>query len=171
MQGVTRKLVILGMGLVLPALASAAGVKPGLWEVEMEGMPATPMMPPEQLEQMKKMGIDVSKMMAAMAKPRFCLTADQAKFDKPPATDKNNKDCKVDNWDSSGKKMKGKMTCDGDFKGTMDMTAEVKSDTEYKTEVKMEGTASGHPTNMTMKSTSRWVSDDCGSVKPYTPKS
>jgi hypothetical protein len=164
MQGITRKLAILGLGLA-PMLAFAGGVKPGLWEVEMEGM-EMPGIPPEQMDQMKKMGVDVSKLIAAQ-KPKFCLTAEQAKFDKPPPTDKNNKDCKVDSWDVSGKKMKGKMTCDGDFKGTMDMTADVKSDTEYKSEVKMEGTARGQPANMTMKSTSRWLSDDCGSVKPH----
>ena len=169
MQGVIRKLTILGVGLLLPALASAAGVRPGLWEVEMEGMPASPQIPPDQLEQMKKMGIDISKMVTAM-KPKFCLTAEQAKFDKPPPTDKNNKDCKIDSWDQSGKKMKGKMTCDGDFKGTMNMSAEVKGDTEYKTEVEMDGTSRGQPVQMTMKSTSRWLAADCGDVKPYTAK-
>lgn len=170
MRATTTTLLIAALGLLVPSIASAAGVKPGLWEVEMDGMPASPQIPPEQLEQMKKMGIDVSKMMAAMVKPKFCLTAEQARFDKPPPADKNQQNCKIDNWDSAGKKMKGKMTCDGDFKGTMDMSAEVKSDTEYKTEVKMEGTSKGHPANMTMKSTSRWVAAECGDVKPYSDK-
>jgi hypothetical protein len=66
--------------------------------------------------------------------------------------------------------MKGHMTCDGDFKGTIDMTADLKSDTEYSTEVQTHGTTRGRESNMTMKSTSRWLSADCGNVKPYTPK-
>jgi len=166
MQGVTRKLVVLAMS-ALPTLAFAGGIKPGLWEVEMEGMDVG--LPPEQAEAMKKAGIDMSKMFKAM-KPQICITEEQARMDRPPP-DKNNKDCKVDSWDKSGSKMKGHMTCDGDFKGTIDMTAVIKSDTEYTTEVKTEGKSRGHDSNMTMKSTSRWLSSDCGNVKPYSPKS
>jgi hypothetical protein len=164
MRGMTRKLVIAGFSVLLPTMALAGGgVKPGLWEVEMEGMDVG--LPPEQAEAMKKAGIDMSKMFKAM-KPQVCITAEQAKMEQPPP-DKNNKDCKIDSWDHSGKKMKGHMTCDGDFKGTIDMTADVKNEKEYSTEVKTQGTARGSPSNMTMKSTSRWLSDDCGSVKPY----
>jgi hypothetical protein len=166
MQGVTRKLAVLAIS-VLPTLAFAGGVKAGLWEVEMEGMDVG--LPPEQAEAMKKAGIDMSKMFKAM-KPQFCLTEEQAKMDKPPQ-DKTSKDCKVDSWDKSGSKMKGHMTCDGDFKGTIDMTADFKSDTEYASEVKTNGTSRGHASNMTMKSTSHWLSNDCGKVKPYEVKS
>ena len=165
MQGVTRKLVVLAFS-ALPALAFAGGIKPGLWEVNMEGMDVG--LPPDQAEAMKKAGIDISKMMSAM-KPQYCVTEEQAKMDKPPP-DKNNKDCKVDSWDKSGSKMKGHMTCDGDLKGTIDMTADFKSDAEYTSEVKINGTSHGRPSNMTMKSTSRWLSKDCGNVKPYNSK-
>ena len=164
MQAKIRVLTILGLGL-MPLLAFAGGVKPGLWEVEMEGMPAMPQIPPEQLEQMKKAGVDLSKMVPAR-KPQLCMTEEQAKMDRPPPTDKRNKDCKVDSWDRSGKTMKGHMTCDGDFKGTIDMTADLKSDTEYHTDVSMDGTSHNQPVKMNMKSTARWVSVDCGNVKP-----
>ena len=167
MQGVTRKLAVLALS-ALPLVASAGDkIKPGLWEVEMEGMDVG--LPPEQAEAMKKAGIDMSKMFKAM-KPQVCITEEQAKMDRPPP-DKNNKDCKMDSWDHSGKKMKGHMTCDGDFKGTMDFSGDIKSDKEYTTEMKMDGTSHVRPANMTMKSTNRWLSDDCGKVKPYTPKS
>lgn len=154
----------------LPALAFAGGVKPGLWEVEIADIPQTgQQMPPEQAEQLKKSGIDPSRLMAAMHRPQYCLTPEQAKFDRPPPTGSNN-NCRVQEWKSAGKTLSGTMTCDGEFKGTMAMSAVLKSDTEYQSNVVMNGTFRGEPRERVMRSTSYWLAADCGSVKPYSVK-
>ena len=170
MRTLARMIAVAGIGF-LPALALAGVVKPGLWEVDVDDLPQTDQqqIPPAQAEQLKKAGIDPSKLMAAMHRPQYCLTAEQAKFDQPPPAGGNN-NCKVQEWKNAGKTLTGKMDCDGEFKGTIGMKAVLKSNTEYHSDVVMNGTFRGQPHMTVVRSTSYWLAADCGSVKPYAIK-
>lgn len=173
--------------LIAALLALSAGAawaqstKPGLWEVKnkMGGNPEmdTAMaemqkqlagMPPEQRKMMQDMmakqggAMPTSGAGGGMAM-KVCITPEMAaRNDMPKQTEG---DCTTTVTSRSGNTMKMKFVCTNppsSGEGTYTFTG----DTAYAMKMAMTTQHQGKPQNMTMEGQGKWLSADCGTVKP-----
>ena len=178
--------VIVAFGLIA-APAAAQTMKPGLWEInnkmggsgdtgakmaaaqaEMQKQMAA--MPPEQRKQMEKMMAQQGVNMAPSAAGggmavRVCITKEMAARNETPTQG----DCKQEQMQESGNTTKFKFTCSkppssGEGEVTMN------SPESYTMKMKMTSQEKGKPEQMTMDAQGKFVSSDCGSVKPIASK-
>lgn len=154
---------IISASLALYSLDSVAadGLKPGQWNVTVKSdqMAAMPQIPPEQLAQMKKMGINIPSGGQGM-EVQTCIKPDQASFEK--AAQQQNKDCKTKNFKHSGNKVTGEMVCTGDINGTGKFEMTLDGDTSYTSKMTMKGTSKdAGPIDQTMESKGQWVKAEC----------
>jgi hypothetical protein len=158
--------------------------KPGLWEttstMEMQGMPAMPAMPQIPPEQLAKMSPQQRAQVEAMMKagagagaPRTttsksCLTKESL---KQALTMSQNENCthKVIASSSSMQTIhmectQGKVTSGGDL-----MIERI--DAEHaRGNMAMKSAGGDQAVNMKMTFTTKWISSDCGDVKPFSSK-
>lgn len=177
---------IVAFGLIA-APAAAQNMKPGLWEInnkmggsgdtgakmaaaqaEMQKQMAA--MPPEQRKQMEKMmaqqgvGMSPGAPGGGMA-VRVCITKEMAARNETPTQG----DCKQEQTQKSGNTTKFKFTCSkppssGEGEVTMN------NPESYTMKMKMTSQEKGKPEQMTMDAQGKFVSSDCGSVKPIAGK-
>jgi len=176
-MNVKRTAIILACSLTtLPLLAHADAKtrKPGLWEVTttMKFDEGGPQIPPQQLEQMKAMGIKIPGMGGDPIVMKQCLTQEQAEKEQAPHATDNKSGCKTSDFKRSGGKFSAKMTCDGNMKGEGEMEGSYSSAGDaYQGTWKFAGTETGHgkPHDVKMSSqySGKWLGADCGDVKPF----
>ena len=175
-------------GLVtLPAAAQT--MKPGLWEItnkmggsgdtgakmnaameQMQKQMAS--MSPEQRKQMEKMmaqqGVNMSPGAAGGGmSTRICITREMAARNEAPA--QNQRDCKQEQMQKSGNTTRFKYTCSKP-PSTGEGEVTVHSPESYTMKMKMTREVKGKPEIMTMDAQGKFVSNDCGSVKPIAGK-
>ena len=174
---------IIGAGWVATP-ATAQTMKPGLWEITNKmggsGEQGAKMaaaqeqmqkqmtsMPPEQRKQMEKMmaqqGVGMSPGAGGGMATRICITKEMAARNETPAQTQG--DCKQEQLQKSGNTTKFKFTCtkppsSGEGEVTMN------SPESYTMKMKMSQDVKGKPEQMTMDAQGKFVSSDCGSVKP-----
>ena len=178
--------VIVAFGLIATP-AAAQTMKPGLWEInnkmggsgdtgakmaaaqaEMQKQMAA--MPPEQRKQMEKMmaqqGVNMAPSGAGGGMAvRVCITKEMAARNETPTQG----DCKQEQLQKSGNTTKFKFTCSkppssGEGEVTMN------NPESYTMKMKMTSQEKGKPEQMTMDAQGKFVSSDCGSVKPIASK-
>lgn len=152
--------------LVSPSLAIAAGaqLKPGQWEMsitmQMAGMPE---IGPEQIAQMKQLGIEIPMFSSKPSVIQQCITQEQASLKKPIDTASNpNDQCSIKNYKNSGKSVSGDMVCTGEMKaqGRFEMT--VASDISYRGKWSLKGvTADGQPIDQSSNISGKWIKAKC----------
>ena len=160
--------------------------KPGLWETtsttEMSGMPSTPAVPQIPPEQLAKMTPQQRAQVEAMIKSRMgaasgapqsntskvCLTSDS--FKNALAMNQNRENCTNKLTASSSSSQTIHMECtQGKTNMTGDMTVERLDAEHAKGNMVMK--ASGEAAiNIKTSFSTKWLSPDCGDVKPLTPK-
>lgn len=147
-----------------PLVALGSHGKAGLWEVtthmNMPGMSAQ--IPPEALARMRAMGVHMPDSQTITA--RHCMTAADVASDRPPPMH-NPKDCAMTNMSHDAHSFTADMTCSGEMEGRGHFSVAYDSDEHYSGSYTFNGTAHGHPQNMTTSFEGRWVSPDCGSEK------
>lgn len=170
----TLALLVFAAGLSTSALAQTPPIRPGLWEstqgaMLMNGQPMPGLeqmrkqlaqMPPEVRQKMQAQGMDL----AGDGKVRVCLSPELLKQDRwqqPPAG------CSLVSQERSGTTWRFKGRCTQP-PGEVEGTTTVQSDTAHSTDVKVTTQQGGKPMVMTMSSRARWVSSDCGAIKPLT---
>ena len=185
----TSMIRILGGSLISLALfaapASAQNMKPGLWEIshKMAGSGDTgakmaaaqeqmqkqlAAMPPEQRKQMEKMMADKGVAMAPGAGAgggnamRVCISKEMAARNEPPA---QQGDCKQDMLQKSGNTTKFKFTCSNP-PATGEGEVTVLSPEAYTMKMKTTAQVKGKAETMTMDAQGKWLSNDCGNLKP-----
>ena len=159
----------------LPAAAQQQ-MKPGLWEVQtkmnnpqmdqamaqMQQQMAS--MPPEQRKQMEAMmaqrGVKMMPSASGMTM-QVCMTKEQVERNEVP---QQQGDCKHTITQRSGSTMKMTFTCasppssgEGEFTSSSD---------GYTSRMTVTSAAQGKPETTTINSSGKWMSADCGSVKP-----
>jgi hypothetical protein len=173
---VKRTTILLVCSLTALPLAANAGTarKPGLWEVTttMNFDEGGPQIPPEQLQQMKAMGIKIPGLGGDPVVVKQCLTKEQAEKEESPQATSDRNGCHTSEMKKSGGKFSGKMVCDGDMKGEGEINGTYASNGEsYDGTWKFAGTQTGHgqphPVKMSSTFSGKFVSADCGSVKPF----
>jgi Protein of unknown function (DUF3617) len=181
-----KKIILTGIVLAWPLASWAADVfdiKPALWEAtmttEMQGMPAQPAMPPMSEEQLAKIPPAQRAQIEAMMKGRGGLGSPQTTTTKVCHTRESlanaqgfarpNSGCTSKVTSVSAAKMVVHMDCTGQFKGSGDMTVE-RVDSEHSKGNFVMKTEGEHSVTMKMSFTSRFLSSDCGDVKPVEVK-
>ena len=173
-------LALAGAGLVRAADPTPLNLKVGEWEysvtVKMAGMPQMPQqmpqIPPEQLAKLPPE--QRAKMEAAMknagnmtaGKPmvsRHCVKKEDLANFNP---NRMSKSCKTTVISSSGSRFEAKFECnDQDNKTTSTVVAEALGEESMKFNLVSSGTADGHPMNMTVNGTGKWLSAACSDTK------
>jgi len=160
--------------------ASAQSMKPGLWEVnnkvsgsaemdkamaQMQQQMAT--MPPEQRKMMQdmmaKQGMNLSTGAGGGIVVKLCLTKEMAERNELPQQQQG--DCKSTASPRSGNTQKISFTCTqppSSGEGEITFT----SNEAYSTKMVTTTTVKGKPEKLTMNGTGKWLSADCGAVKP-----
>ena len=172
---------IAGFGPVA-APAAAQTMKPGLWEItnKMGGsgdadakMPAAQAqmqqqmasMPPEQRKMMQdmmaKQGVNMAPGAGGGMATRICVTREMAARNQPPAQGRG--DCKQEQLQKSGNTTKFKFTCTNP-PSSGEGTVTLHNPESYSMHMKVQG--GGQQGQMTMDAQGKWLSNDCGSVKP-----
>ncbi len=182
-----KKLLVFPLWLALlgaAPLVQAQKLSPGLWEntmvmkaqnAELDGQMAKMQsqlanMSPEKRQMMESMMAQRGVSMGAVGgsgspglSVRTCLSKEQAERGEPPEDDK--RQCKRESLTRSGATIKFKVSCSNPpstGEGEFTMT----SDKAYSGKMTMNSQVSGKPTTMEMQQTGKWVSADCGNLKP-----
>lgn len=148
---------------------AAEQMKPGLWEMTMksDAMKNMPKIPPEQMEQMRKMGINVPQMTDGGIVNKVCITKKMAESAQAPGMDKNGMGCQTKNYQRSGGSYSADIVCNGaDMKGEGKIKGVFSGDSSFSSTYEFKGTAHGQPINQRHESSGKWLAADCGNVKP-----
>ena len=163
--------------------AHAQSQAPGLWEhtvnmksqdgqmeramAEMQKQMAA--MPPEQRKQMEAaMASRGVKMGANGTTAKVCISKEQAARAAEPHMNGN---CTNSDVQRSGKTVKFKFECTAPRASSGEGEWTFVSDKSYTGKVTTTSTIAGKPQQMTIDMGGKWLSADCGDVKPYTPPS
>lgn len=163
--------------------ASAENLKPGLWEFthtmksssgEMEKAQAQAQaqmanMPPEQRKMMEKMmaehGVKFGAGGSGGMSARTCMTKEMVERNEIPT---QRGDCKTTKQQRSGNTMNIAFTCTNPpSSGEGQFT--IVSPEAYTMKMVVNSTVDGKPETMNMNGTGKWLSSDCGNIKPMKP--
>jgi hypothetical protein len=187
------KLTVIAGFVVLCSVAAWAAdeikpfdAKPGLWEVsvstEMPGMPPMPpmgsvpklpddvlaKMPPEQRARVEAMMKNRSAGGAPQMSNKICLTKESL---QAGALGQRDKSCTSKVVSSTSTKQAIHVECSQEqVKSTGDMTVELVDPGHIKGAMAMKSTINGQSHDIKMSFDNKWVSADCGDVKPVMPK-
>ena len=162
----------LSLGLcLLPVLATAQDIQPGLWEISSSNMQVDGQALPDMqqmLEQMKNLPPEQRQMMERMMAEqgvqlgdqgvRVCMSEAQVKAQDIPLQDPKS-GCSHEITERSAELWKFRFSCpDGQGEGETRFL----SDKAFTTQV--QGTYGGR--NSSMQSHARWIAADCGGLQP-----
>ncbi|MGB4072488.1 DUF3617 domain-containing protein [Pseudomonas sp.] len=156
---------------LLPALASAVDIQPGLWEISSNNMQVDGQAVPgmeTMLEQLKNLPPEQRQMMEQMMAQkgvqlgdkgvRICMTEAQIKAQQLPLQDPES-GCSNEVLERSDELWKFRFTCpNGQGQGETRFV----SDKEFTSQIT--GTYDGQSSSM--QSHARWVAADCGALQP-----
>lgn len=154
--------------LSVPAFA-AGQMKPGLWEMTMksDAMKNMPKMSPEQMEQMKKMGVNVPHMQDGAMVHKVCITKDMMDGKMPPGMDGKDMGCQTKNMQQSGNSYSADVVCNNpQMKGEGKVKGTFSGDTAFNSTYEFKGTMHGQPVNQRHENSGKWLAADCGNVAP-----
>jgi len=166
----TAILIVICCAASAPAAWAVGQMKPGLWEMAMksDAFKAMPKMSPQQLEQMRKMGVNVPQMQDGAMISQVCITKEMAEREQPPMA-RNESGCQAKNFQRSSNAYSGDIVCDGPaMKGTGKVKGVFAGDTSFTSTYDFKGTAHGQPASSHHETSGKWIAADCGSVKPVT---
>lgn len=174
-----RVLTAIATALLLVCSASASAemnMKPGLWETSFEmsgGAMEEAMaelreqlqgMPPEQREMMERMmasqGVGLDMMSGTL---QVCVTEEEAARGYVPQHDD---DCQHQIQEQTGNSIKMSFSCDGDPPHSGEGEVTFHSPTSYSGKYRVNMNMQGQQEEMAMEQTGRWLSEDCGAIRP-----
>ena len=157
-------------GLGLSGHAYTAGkMSPGLWEMRMQSdaMKAMPKMPPAQIEQMKKMGITMPSMQDGTMKTTVCISKEMTEQNPATITNKSHASCQPKNLIENGNEYSMELHCDGpELKGIGIVKGSYGTNKSMRSSYVFKGTSYNKPVTQQMETTGKWISPECGNVKP-----
>ena len=154
--------------LAMPGLA-AGNIKPGLWEMTMQSdmTKNMPKMSPEQIQQMRKMGVDVTQLQSGTIVNKICITKEMAERDDVAQMNAKETGCELKNAQRSGTTYTVDMVCNGPtMKGKGTIKTVYASDQSFSASSTFKGTVGGRPVDDRNDSSGKWLGANCGAVKP-----
>jgi hypothetical protein len=168
MQKTALSMLTLSM-LCLSATVWAAGaMKPGLWEmtIKSDAMKSMPKIPPEQMQKMREMGINMPQMQDGGMVTTVCISKEMAAREQPPEMNHKESGCQSKNFQRTGSSYSVDVICDGPhLKGEGKAKGTFSDAERFSTTYDFKGSAQGHPVNQHHESSGKWVGADCGNVK------
>ncbi len=155
--------------LCTPPILAAGSMKPGLWEVTLQSsaMKNTPKISPEQIEQMRKMGINMAQLQTGAIVNKICITKDMAERENLLQMNHKEHGCEMKNQKRTSDGYTMELVCDGaQMKGTGTSKMVFASDQSFSTTSEFKGTMQGIPVNDRSDTSGKWLSADCGAVRP-----
>jgi hypothetical protein len=155
--------------LYVPVAVAATQMKPGLWEMTMksDAMKNMPKIPPAQMEQMRKLGLEIPQMQDGGIVTKVCVTPEMVEGNAMPGMDPDDSGCEVKNQQQSGNSYSADMVCDGStMKGRGKVYGTFSGDTGFTSTYDFKGTVAGRPVDQHHETSGKWLSADCGNVKP-----
>jgi hypothetical protein len=154
-------MILAGFTLV-PQVALAGHLKPGMWKVTtvFDLGAAAPKIPPEQLARMQSMGIKLPALGQDITTQQ-CVTPDMAARDVPPRIGRNDSGCTSQNEKVSASSMSADLVCSGTMKGQGTMQVTYADPDHYTGLFTFKGTSVGHQVDLKSTITGERVSDDC----------
>ena len=177
-------IAVAGAVLAAAALPAAAqALKPGLWEVRQKMQGSGEMdkamadmqrqmasMPPEQRKQveatMAARGVQMGQAAGGGMSVKVCMTKEMAERNEVPAAQGN---CKTTSQKRTGNTMAVAFSCT-DPASSGDSTITFDGPESYTSKTNVTTQKNGKTEKFTMEGTGRFVSADCGSVKPIQPR-
>lgn len=150
------------------ALAADGQMKPGLWEMTMksDAMKAMPKIPPEQMEQMRRMGMNVPQFQDGGMVSKVCVTPEMASREAP-GMDQMETGCQPKNMKRSGNSYSADIVCTGAaMKGSGKVSGTFTGKERFTSTYNFKGTVHGQPVSHRQETSGRWLGADCGAVKP-----
>ena len=166
MTSTVRLFTLTAVVLALPAYA-AERLTPGEGDVTVKvSQKGGPQIPPDQLEQMKKLGIPIP-LGGQVVVATQCITPEMAASDKPFNSDERDPNkCQVADYKRVGNKATGEMVCTGEFKGKGPFEMTFDSETEYRGAWTVAGaSASMGPAEQTTELHGKWARAACDPTK------
>lgn len=154
--------------LSAPAFA-ANQMKPGLWEMKMksDAMKNMPKIPPEQMEQMRKMGMNVPQIQDGAMVQKMCITKQMTDGNVPPGMEKSAMGCETKNMQQSGNSYSADVVCNSpQMKGEGKVKGTFTGDIAFSSTYDFKGTMHGQPVNQRHENSGKWLAADCGNVPP-----
>lgn len=164
-------LLFLAAFAVAGSASAADKIKPGLWEMTMKSdmMKNMPKIPPEQMEQMRKMGINLPDMRDGGMVTKVCITKEMAAQDHPPMMDAKDSGCQSKNYQRSGGSFSVDIVCDGaHMKGEGKAKGNFSGGDSFNSTYDFKGSVEGRPVTQHHETSGKWLAADCGDVKPFT---
>lgn len=143
-------------------------MKPGLWEMKMQSdaMKKMPKIPPEQVEQMRRMGMNVPQFEDGGMVTKVCITPQMA-AQKTPGMEMMESGCEAKNMQRNASGYKADIVCTGGaMKGEGKMVASFTGNERFSSTYDFKGSMHGQPVSQRAETSGRWIAADCGSVKP-----
>lgn len=160
--------------------AAPATLRPGLWEhttaiksqsgemekakKQMDQQMAS--MPPEQRKMMEQMMASQGIAQTPQGNSvKTCITPQDAKLNIVPQTDQR---CKQQILKQSGNSVRFKYECQGNPHSSGEGEYIIKNNKAYTGKMSVRTTVQGHTEVMQMDQSGKWLSDDCGKLKPLS---
>lgn len=160
--------LLLPFSLSSHASGGSGQMKPGLWEVTVKSdeMKNMPQLSPEQQEQMKRMGINIPDTQGGGVVTKVCITREMAERGVPPAPEQKEMGCESKNFQRSGNTYSGKIVCNGSAMKGEGKVNGTYADNSFTSTYDFNGTMQGRPVKTRHETSGKWLSADCGNVKP-----
>jgi hypothetical protein len=146
---------------------AAEQMKPGLWEMRMKSdeTASMPTMTPEQMEQMRRMGITMPQTQDGAMVTKVCITKQMAERNQPPGT--GDSGCQSKNYRRTGNTYTVDLVCTGPtMKGEGKARGTFSGNESFTSTYDFKGTVNGQPVTQHHESSGKWLAADCGNVKP-----
>src|ERR1039458_8506388 len=125
-----------------------------------------PKMSPEQMELMRKKGVNMPQMQNGSMVIKVCMTKEMVERDHPPLG-QNKSGCQIKDFNRNGNTYSAKMVCDGpNMKGTATIKGMHSGLENFSWTYDFTGTMKGNAFDMHQEASGKWQGPDCGDVKP-----
>jgi len=149
--------------------ADAAGhLKAGLWEITTQSSAMQNMkIPPAQIEQMRRLGVDISKFQGGAIVSKVCITPEMAARDALPQMAQQRRDCTVGAPQAETDGYVAGVTCHGPtVHGKGKWKVVYSGDESFSASSEFTGDAAGRPLSDHSVTSGKWLDAHCGTVKP-----
>jgi hypothetical protein len=121
-------------------------------------------LPPEQRQMMEQMMADQGMQIGAGGQSvKVCISKEQAERGMVPQQEGN---CRQDLIERTRTTLKYRFSCSGNPPSSGEGEVTIISPTAYSGKAIVNTMVQGKPEHMTMEQTGKWISSDCGNLKP-----
>jgi hypothetical protein len=159
-------------GAAAPA-AQEMRLRPGLWEVSTTSplLQLVPKISPDQMAQLKQLasqyGVGMPEISGGAATGKVCVSPAMARQDILPGLDQSRSGCRSHDARRTGTHYQVEVSCSSqDINGNGSAQGDVTTPESFTGNSQFQGTVKGIVVDEHAQTSGRWVSADCGSVRP-----